>query len=392
MTVRGEMRITAFELAQWFAYNWWRLRWEPPKYNASWRDSHRLTAIGGGSVWPDIIFASDMQAVTILSTPTENIQYEPIQYITPKLETRIPADAFERGVDDFLDLTARRLRDLQVNDSDAVPFLELLEVLRVERSDPEVASYRQVEAALGFDADDAPERLIQVLGSFAEKWGEDGVREIAAASPPSGAEALTQELGDVHLPNVRVSFESLKGMEYGRRRFQIGKEEPWRLASVAAKKVRAAWNLGDGKLDSQSLAKHLDAPLDRLLAYEPSKLPLGVARNSKLMKDWEATFRKRNPTSRRFEICRLIGDYLIAPLSESLLPMTDARTARQRFQRSFAQELLAPVDGLADIVGQNADDDSVENAASYFEVSPHLVVTALVNRRMLDRSYLPHDF
>lgn len=387
MTVRTEMRVAAFELAQWLVFNWWRLRWESERPTASWRESHRLSSIGGGTVWPDITFASDLQAVSIISVPTEDVAIEPVQYISPATEERVTVDAFEVGINTFLDLVARRLRDMQVADSDSTTFLELLDVLRTEQLDAEVAGYRRMEATLGFDADQAPEHLILMVGKFADSWGENGTREVAASSSPSLVGGTLSGIENANLPNVVVNFESLKGTDCNLNKFP--NREPYEVAVTAAKRVRKHWNLGQKKIDNDFLAKYLNVPKDRLLALEAASLPIGLAKSSEKPTTWHASFRKRHPTSRRFEVCRLIGDYLVAPRSDRLLSMTDTRTARQKFQRAFAQELLAPADQLFEMVGTYPDDDSIETAAKHFEVSPQLVATALVNRKKLDRSYLP---
>jgi len=42
----------------------------------------------------------------------------------------------------------------------------------------------------------------------------------------------------------------------------------------------------------------------------------------------------------------LVGDHLYAHAADRVLPATDAGTARQKFQRAFAQALLCPFDTL----------------------------------------------
>jgi len=51
-------------------------------------------------------------------------------------------------------------------------------------------------------------------------------------------------------------------------------------------------------------------------------------------------------TGRRFALARLVGDHLYAHAADRVLPATDAGTARQKFQRAFAQALLCPFDTL----------------------------------------------
>ncbi len=54
--------LPLYYLAMWFAYNWWRLNYEEEieedGENASfdWEMSHRMTAVGKGCIWPDLVF------------------------------------------------------------------------------------------------------------------------------------------------------------------------------------------------------------------------------------------------------------------------------------------------------------------------------------------------
>jgi hypothetical protein len=75
---------------------------------------------------------------------------------------------------------------------------------------------------------------------------------------------------------------------------------------------------------------------------------------------------------------------------DGLLPVTDASTARQKVQRSFSREFLSPVDALAAMLPLPYPSDSdLEAVADHFEVSEFTVRSALVNRGLVDRHFLP---
>jgi hypothetical protein len=61
--VRNKVHLSAYRLAQWFAWNWWRLRWEPRRTGEDWALAHRLATTGGGYVWPNITTFSDGERV-----------------------------------------------------------------------------------------------------------------------------------------------------------------------------------------------------------------------------------------------------------------------------------------------------------------------------------------
>ena len=94
-------------------------------------------------------------------------------------------------------------------------------------------------------------------------------------------------------------------------------------------------------------------------------------------------------TTRRFAVSRLLGDHLHFLNQERLLPATHAKTSRQKFQRSFAQEFLCPIDALLEkIQTAQPDEDDISEAAKHFHVSPLMIRTTLVNHGQLEREAL----
>jgi Zn-dependent peptidase ImmA (M78 family) len=85
----------------------------------------------------------------------------------------------------------------------------------------------------------------------------------------------------------------------------------------------------------------------------------------------------------------LIADGLLAPDDERLLPaVTKAKTSRQKFQRSFAQEFLCPFDALMEKLGAPSaenppEEDDIDDAAQYFNVSTRVIETTLANHGIL---------
>ncbi len=70
--------------------------------------------------------------------------------------------------------------------------------------------------------------------------------------------------------------------------------------------------------------------------------------------------------------------------------MTDAATALQKVERSFAQELLCPFAALDAFTEEHGlDDDGIDDAAEHFGVSQRLILSTLVNKHKLGRQRLP---
>ncbi|MDB5692613.1 MAG: hypothetical protein JWO81_1676, partial [Alphaproteobacteria bacterium] len=62
---RRAVYLSAYRLAEWLSWNWWRLRWEPFRTTESWNLAHRLSTIGGGYVWPNVRIASDGERILL---------------------------------------------------------------------------------------------------------------------------------------------------------------------------------------------------------------------------------------------------------------------------------------------------------------------------------------
>ena len=91
--------------------------------------------------------------------------------------------------------------------------------------------------------------------------------------------------------------------------------------------------------------------------------------------------RKNHPTAKRFEFARFMADQIFNRNTDSRnwLVTTDLYTSRQKFQRAFAAEFLCPIDALTEFVGTEISESSIENAASYFDVSEKVIENQLAN-------------
>ncbi len=385
-TVRSSARLSAIRLAEWFAVNWWRLRWEPPANNLSWKMSHKIGNSGGGYVWPDLSFSSDWESIHVSARPTQGWEGEPIRYLK-NLDTRISAGAFEKGVDDFVNGTIARLSSTLRTPTE---LSELWEQVLNERGNPGVSESRKLEACMGYDPEEAPDGLIDSLQKAKDSYGRDAVLEVAAVSK---SQALThiKMLGE-----EAASGDSLARVDdYDKIRQRIAAQSnnfdvPWMRARRAAEIARDSWGL-KGKVDTRKLSDIFSIPEAHILegsANSQPPLTAGMRRND-VPGQFHVLSNKRHPRSRRFAFARLVADHLTTPHDERLLPATDSKTGRQKFQRAFAQEFLCPFGDLKHHFGADAPtEDDIYDAAEHFDVSPRLVETALVNNGMLDRDVL----
>ena len=388
-TIRPGVRASAYDLALWFAENWWRLRWEPEANSVDWRLSHVVAAVGGGFAWPDISFASDGVHVLVEARRTRDGDNVPVRYIRD-VDVQISVQAFEAGIDYFVESVLARLSSLDVGETD----LHLLWAqLRTERCDEEKITHRRLEALLGFDPDMAPPDLLSSLQSTTSEAGCSAVDEIAAAEKERASIALHDILEQTRASDVSIRVESASDILKGYSDQPSLIEFPWQRAKRAAKLARDVWGVGQGPVSDSSLSEFLAVPA-KFFEYTPSNgLPVsGGLRTNHGTDAVNVVMRAKVTAGRRFEIMRLVADHIVTASDDHLLPVTRAKTDRQKFQRAFSQEFLLPFEELYIELGSplpgddDINDDDIEDIATHYGVSPLFVRTVLVNRGLL-----PHE-
>lgn len=384
-TTRKAAHLGAYHLARWLAGNWWRLRWEPERQDSiGYRMSHYLAAAGEGFVWPDVRFFSDGETVVIHGRPTQASGVAPIRYLN-EFDTSTTASEFERAIDEFISAVVTRLDATGHADNDLRQLW--LEVLS-ERKDPESTEWRRLEALLGYDPDEAPTALMESLTRSAGDVGADALREVAAAARENTQDQLGKLRDAAATATVTARVPDLAKLAAAAQPTSAD-EFPWQRAARTAAEARAAWGLNLHPIDDAALARIFDVPTGFVSNADACTSPLSAGFREHESDCFKVAINKRPRTSRRFALARLAGDSVIAARPDRLLPVTDAGTARQKFQRAFAQELLCPFNAIKQHIGSGEPTDSrMEDIAEEFSVSPLLVRTTLVNHHRLDRGAL----
>ncbi len=377
--------LSAYHLAEWLAWNWWRLRWEPHKKNSvDWALSHAMASVGGGYIWPDIRFFSDGRDITLLCDATSERISTPYRYINGGVGV-LSAAEFEGEVDRFIGSVLQRMKVLNLESSNLHEVWR--EVLK-ERSDPVLYEKRKIEALLGEDPGEMDETVLQDLLNSATMAGQTALEEIAADHQPGQA-----------YPDIERLFElgRKEGTSASRHdRVCLQAEMPqnqdaaWKIGAQAAQLLRTQERLEpDVPIMDQRLAELYG--VSHTILDTQSSLKANQTLSFSLS---EASVQERVilkgkwKTGRRFELARLLGDVLTCPTQDPLRPVTRSYMYRQKIQRAFAAELLSP---FASVDSMLAGDYSLENqqeVAQHFHVSELTIRTLLVNHRRIDRQEL----
>ena len=380
MRVHDGANLSAYRLAEWLTWNWWRLRWEPPHQNVQrdrrlgWRQAHELAGIGGGWLWPNVTVRSDGLRIELDALPSPEVDAEPLRYLASGSMT-ISAESFEAGVDDFVERVLARLNECGLGDTDLATSRK---ELAAERADPESATYRKIEAFLGCDVDEADPRQVERILLDGLTLGSAAMAEVAADGFHT-ADELREEARS-------AGFDACNGdgaRALGRAWNGDGHRSPWEVGAAAADALRHREGLGDKPVSDRRLADLCAVPT-QALSDTAAFGTIAFALHEPGGED-RIVLRSKRRIGRRFEAARLLADSVLVDTGDRLRPATGASTYRQKMQCAFAAEFLCPFGSLIDTLDDDFSDEARDAAAAHFAVSPLAVTTVLANHGVVDR-------
>ena len=379
--------VSGYHLAEWVAWNWWRLvtesRFQNP--NEDWAFAHSLGTVGAGYLWPNITIFSDRRRTVLVAKPTRPREFSAFRF-TADRTVALPTEQFEAALLGFVSQVQGQLRAEKIPTTN---FDRIWDELKLERADPGAASHRRLEALLGWDPDDGDSRQIERLLADASDLGQDAVLEVAADHQagrpiPTAADyaSMANTIGTETRPAdmVRVTGIDLVGRD---------RMPAWRCGYGAARALREQHSLGPDPISNKRLADLCAVSASVLGKTESANVAFSLDEQSRAL--GRIVLRSRYETGRRFELARLLGDRIVSRLEERLIPATRTYTYRQKLQRAFAAELLCPFAALDEELAGDYSSDSREETAHHFNVSELTVATQLVNHGRLDREYLDGD-
>jgi hypothetical protein len=389
-TVRSSINVPAALLAEWFLVNWWRLRWEPLHEDASsaeWRFAHSTISIGEGYAWPDLSFSSDGELVHLRLDAERSAKRSSIRFLR-SVEVDLAPAVFEHAIDSFVStvegrVTARLTGNRELSD--------LRSELWEERNNPEVAEACKLQALAGIDPGAEPVGWMQRAFALVESAGKCASQEILAVTPTlsRGLDDAELAVGAMRQSPVHVDLEWISKHLGGQSAASSKQARPWMRGVETARRLRSGLGFPSGPVSKEALQDLLKAKLPLPPVFGTNPKLLGGYRHSNGSHTSVVT-RHSQETAQRFDIARLIASAAAQPSAEAVLAVSRTYTAHQKFQRAFASEFLCPWDELRDFVETHGTDfEALEDAAQYFQVSPLLVQTTLVNNRMLPRAILP---
>jgi hypothetical protein len=381
--LRNQPLLSAYHLAEWFAWNWWRLRWEPRSRAADWEFAHRLSCIGAGYIWPDITISSDGERTALIARPTLDQPQTPFRYIA-NFGAVIPATEFESEVDRFIAEIMERLESKNVESTN---LHTVWNSVCEERLHSGKARKRKLEALLGYDPDKADATVIDQLQQDTRQFSRSAIEEIAAEHGQGGEVLKASDIYEIAAEkgfdgSTRDTARLVSPIQLSNR----GQTPAWRIGGATAQALRAQLRLGSDPISDAKLTEIGGVVKETIQSWTVGP-NISFVLEEKLDRS-KVVLRSKWRTGRRFEFARLLGDRIASLGVGNLFPATRSYTYRQKLQRSFAAEFLSPFETVEEMLDSDYSMEKQLDVAEHFEVSPLTIRTLLVNHGSLKREDL----
>lgn len=381
-TIRPTALLSAYPLAMWLATSWWRLNSEPlhiaDSPDIDWRMAHEMGAANSGFVWPQVIFASDGNAMQMWAVPSGAKTDQSVRYLNGlELPATVSLKEFERETSNFIASVLSRLDALGRPDTD---LHQLWRLIQEDRANPDLLRWRKLEARMGYDPDECPETLKSLALDLEKELGSETLSELAPIygkterHPLKGIRELKSASGisgKPKLPVVQIATSA-------------SQELAWQPAVRDARRIREALGNPNNKINNELLCTLLGMRAAEVDEWTPPKhAPAGIAVTSD-NENYKFIPRKKHPLSKRFELARFVADVVnVGRQSSKWLASTDLSTYRQKYQRAFAAEFLCPIRALKDFLDGDYSQSATADAAHHFQVSQEAIYSLLANNGII---------
>ena len=380
--------VSGYHLAEWFVRNWWRLAYEPSLTDdpdetpMGWDFAHWMSTIGEGYVWPNIQLASDGVKVFVGSFRSEDPHAKAFRYIGAGRSELIGLECLQNAARKFIDDVICRLNDVGVKNTE---LHRLWPALLKDIGRPEISTKRRIEAMLGFDPEEADPSALRKRVADVKKLGTDAVAELAADANTRGGHVFAAS--DIKRVEKDVGFDGrVEDVVRPSPDSPIpvwGVCEAWQVGVATAHAVRQSARLNGQPVETPMLASMAGTSANVVTERDRTAPAISFA-----MDDGSGScriaMRSKWETGRRFDLARLIADRLFDNnIGDPLLPATQSYTYRQKAQRAFAAEMLAPIDAVDDFLNGDRSEDRLNDAAEHFNVSQMTISSLLRNNHRL---------
>lgn len=385
---RDALYIPLYPLAEWIAANWFTLLNEPESPGRSterdfWR-RHCVRAAAEGFALPELRIVTEGD--------TTLLRWLPVSFLAQRLrfvangEARVGRSAVEEALRNLVDAVILRLRDGGVPSTN---FLEE-EWAAVASLDQEEADFCATVAAMGLDPFNVDAEIGGQVLRIARDIQPDLRSEFFAAANPAQLPSqfdwlrfATQSVSDSDsidiIPDLRREWARQSSQERG----GTG-HEPWDVGYRAANAVRNYVGLSVDPIPTEDFRERLGFAQSKTNSQAHSENMDAVAVSLENYKS-AIVLTNRSNIANRFAFARALYESFTHPTGDALV--TRAASTRQKANRAFAAELLAPAEGLRRRLPMGLpSSETFEDLADEFGVSTETIRYQLWNHGLAQLS------
>lgn len=385
---RDHVLVPLYPVTEWIVRNWWSLLHElEVTTDSAYASRHDLRFGREGYALPALRISPQGGGQVLLQWRAED--YGSVSFPSSG-SAIVPAEAFLQTLERWVEQVVGRLEACNIHNT-----LLQDEWAAIQHASGDERAFCIAAAQTGLNPYTATveqaEAIVEAAHRLPEPWHDDFFSALSVLDLRAGADYVLS-LRD-RLQAVQLDLESLTELRATVRgaAAEAGGSSPWQAGYQAAMALRRMTGIGSEPLrDDDAIANALGmeslpfvlaerAPLNHwfdALAESPAPGRGGLVL---------ATYHEK---PRRFTFCRGLLELLIGGNSPSAL-VTAARTPRQKRNRAFAAELLAPADWLRQKDwGRIIEDESIEEAAEELGVYSEVVRRQLVNHGIVDAAVL----
>lgn len=388
---RRSVYCPLYPLAEWIAYNWWfiqsdarpasglAVRWAPDRsHTSALLRRHSIRGSGDGFLWPDLVIVPEGRQTRLVWRRDRSESADRVISYLNQGEALVDPTSVVQELEYVVSEVLTRLAEQGISDT---PLHKEWEA--IQQAHPEEAEFCHAAARLGLDPYSEVGPYQSSILRASELLSGNLLNDFLDAVEPKNIDTALdwiESAGEVIRADRKRGAEVRELRRELRHDLNRRSAFPWEVGWAQAKQVRSTLGIADtAPFDLKKYIlgiEHISADRRLLAAGGP------VQHNDPVV----VTGQSQPVPARRFTLARAFWHHLWDE-EDALFLVTTAYTDRQKIERAFAAELLAPAAGVSrslESTPEGATTEDMERVAAAFEVSPLVVRHQLQNQLLSD--------
>jgi hypothetical protein len=372
-TVHHQVYGPLYPIAEWVAYHWFQILYGTDRAPERAQD---LRFGAEGFALPRLRFCAEGESVRLRWAPYVHNGAK-VEFLGTG-EVALPRARVEGALASFLNRVTTRLQQNQIS---GTPLQNEWE--SILQLDQEEREFCIAAATLGLDPFDLPDGRADSIAQAAALLPSDLLNEFFPATEGDSV------LGDAEALSAAIRHLEAKRQDNARLeelRQSIGfvdqSDNPWEAGYDLARRTRQLLGLGDGRVTLEGMLA-LGEPtavggMQGLKRIEGIVSRNGTGSASAVPPDFD----HRRLESQKFSMARALSERLVLQESSTRL-ITKEKTSKQKLNRAFAAELLAPAEELRRrLTRREIGGEDLQELADEFEVSSFVIENQVKNHHL----------